>query len=136
MENRLEIDDHSVPVNLSRTCEARVTAHIHYMPEWENGDYDYAGTHCTHGVGGTHRVGLELQYAPIGYVDILDYTLICKGVDGEWAEMAHIDCEKLDNGANKAFTTWLELQIKEDGDVQQQAYDDAKVNVPEPDYDC
>ena len=122
MTYEFEIDDHSV--DIAEGIEVRLTANVEYDPYFENGDFDYAGTHCTHGIGGTCKVGMQLEEVTIDSVEIISFTVFVKS-HGKWVESNWINLEEYDKDnpfPDKNFIKFLENAIREDGSVIQQAF--------------
>lgn len=55
--------------------EVELEAH----PRWDNDSFDYAGTHCTHGIAGTCKLP--------------DYATLANNPDVTWDKSEHTDCE-------------------------------------------
>lgn len=57
-------------ISITESLEVEVYADMHY----DNGDFSYSGTHCTHGVGGVGNSGASVQLDGAIQYDESKYT--------------------------------------------------------------
>ena len=111
-----------IEIQLNENTVAYVKGHVDYEADWSNGDFDYAGTHCTHGMGGTCVVGWELDDLTIEHVWIDSFHTMTK-IKDTWVDVGEVEDE---SNIDKDLLPIIEKLVEKSDSLMEELIRDAQ----------